>query len=159
MRFGFCTQIHITIDVCIDIYVCLYIHYVCHYTHNACVCVCLSVCVCVCVCVWERERDLGAKIAHIFIKIKYWCMYVYVCLSLSLFLSLSLCLSICVCLYVCVSLCVYTLVVIRSARKKNSFPFWCREKTTGTAVLVRGRGGGLGSRPIFKKFNEPYAPS
>ena len=21
------------------------------------------------------------------------------------------------------------------------------------------RGGGLGSRPIFKKFNEPYAPS
>jgi len=28
---------------------------------------------------------------------------------------------------------------------------------------VRGdggrRGGGLGSRPIFKKFNEPYAPS
>ena len=26
-------------------------------------------------------------------------------------------------------------------------------------VLVVPRGGGLGSRPIFKKFNEPYAPS
>jgi len=30
----------------------------------------------------------------------------------------------------------------------------------GRAHLSSGRrGGGLGSRPIFKKFNEPYAPS
>jgi len=27
------------------------------------------------------------------------------------------------------------------------------------SVGCRARGGGLGSRPIFKKFNEPYAPS
>jgi len=26
-------------------------------------------------------------------------------------------------------------------------------------VCVSGRGGGLGSSTIFKKFNEPYAPS
>ena len=26
-------------------------------------------------------------------------------------------------------------------------------------VFIMSRGGGLGSRPIFKKFNEPYAPS
>ena len=25
--------------------------------------------------------------------------------------------------------------------------------------LMAGRGGGLGSSTIFKKFNEPYAPS
>ena len=25
--------------------------------------------------------------------------------------------------------------------------------------ILRARGGGLGSRPVFKKFNEPYAPS
>ena len=27
------------------------------------------------------------------------------------------------------------------------------------SIKVAARGGGLGSRPIFKKFNEPYAPS
>ena len=28
-----------------------------------------------------------------------------------------------------------------------------------SAYILTSRGGGLGSRPIFKKFNEPYAPS
>ena len=26
-------------------------------------------------------------------------------------------------------------------------------------IMINGRGGGLGSRPIFKKFHETYAPS
>ena len=39
-------------------------------------------------------------------------------------------------------------------RKENI----CLEIVCRLVTLVR-RGGGLGSRPIFKKFNEPYAPS
>jgi len=34
-----------------------------------------------------------------------------------------------------------------------------KRKIVEGAHPIAMRGGGLGSRPIFKKFNEPYAPS
>jgi len=47
--------------------------------------------------------------------------------------------------------------VIKSEREKES-DRRKREQEKERARVSR-RGGGLGSRPIFKKFNEPYAPS
>jgi len=40
----------------------------------------------------------------------------------------------------------------------------CRDEISQKVVvdsfhILQRRGGGLGSRPIFKKINEPYAPS
>ena len=66
--------------------------------------------------------------------------------------------------------CMYVCVYIRQDRMHHTFlDGYCStvqglldwfEVDLGFAeLLFVGRGGGLGSRPIFKKFNEPYAPS
>ena len=48
--------------------------------------------------------------------------------------------------------------IIKKHVKKNIDDEMCNMETSILCIDV-WRGGGQGSRPIFKKFNEPYAPS
>ena len=58
-----------------------------------------------------------------------------------------------------VSMGVITEAVVMIRGGEDSWdPLCCRLFST-KEPLNTGRGGGLGSRPIFKKFNEPYALS
>jgi len=41
----------------------------------------------------------------------------------------------------------------------HSLSFFLWGRTPDLVICFTSRGGGLGSRTIFKKFNEPYAPS
>jgi len=51
-----------------------------------------------------------------------------------------------------------TFAVTRGRVQKKRF-LWTKTRYLHSASLPTMRGGGLGSSTIFKKFNEPYAPS
>jgi len=106
---------------------------------------CDELCVCVCVCVREREREreretLGNVLLLVCVCTVFLVLYRTFSLSLSLFLSHS-----------------RTHHNLMSSRIGDESV--CIHKSAQGMAGVAVRGGGLGSSTIFKKFNEPYAPS
>ena len=89
--------------------------------------------------------------------------------SISLFMSLVtslywLCVwtanSLSVCFHVCFEIFFGVLKKKIYVSPRCMYVCVCVECVDGTRLSIFvSRGGGLGSRPIFKKFNEPYAPS
>jgi len=125
-----------------------------------------------CVCVTHRREAEDDALSNTHVSFQYICLfpihiyvplnaYVYffksICMSLSIYTRLFLHPSVRLSLYtyiyvpfhtyisfsICISLC-------KSIPRPHVYV--CDTYTTG-------RGGGLGSRPIFKKFHETYAPS
>ena len=102
-------------------------------TGGMCVCICVCVCVCAFVCM---------------------CVYVYVCVCMRV--CVCVCAWVCVCVLggvcVCVCMCVHLCQCFNKKRELT-------RHADDLGIPRTERGGGLGSRPIFKKFHETYAPS
>ena len=65
--------------------------------------------------------------------------------------------EVCVCVRACACVCVRVRVYVCACKRKEREKQRCLHAQH--IMLVSSRGGGLGSSTIFKKFNEPYAPS
>jgi len=122
-----------------------------------CACVCARVCVCVCVCVYvcvsvvpacvrDLVRMLMRVCAHALARMcLFVCMYVYVRARARVGATM------CVRAHACGRDCVCAHTFVDQREKCSHMQF--------LAHTCVERGGGLGSRPIFKKFHETYAPS
>ena len=109
------------------------------------------------------------------------CVYMYISLSLSLLslslslLSLSLSMHKCIYtypmdlyeMYMCMRVygyaCVFSFMTWytheKNCNQNGAWAWKILKCALKLRVCIGLRGGGLGSRPIFKKVNEPYAPS
>jgi len=99
---------------------------------GACMCVCIWVCVYIYVCIYIHTRShqmSGCTYVHIYTHI-----YTHTPM----------------CVYIYIRAAIKCLIILRIRRGQHN------DTTFHIIVAPVVRGGGLGSRPIFQKCNEPY---
>ena len=80
----------------------------------------------------------------------YICIYIYIVENM-----FSNTTYVCICIYICT----YIYIYVYSGEHLYTYIHVLQYFYMLYVYIVETRGGGLGSSTIFKKFNEPYAPS